>query len=132
MERRDKDSYPLSFDLAYSQITTYAPIPYLNFALIILQHIIFLAKFYDLVPTVQTQISPTFFQSFFSSVTPFVILTSLLVIFVILTLISYNLNLLTTLWVYLLLLLETLQMLYIEASLQCFTGSRWCQSDIKL
>lgn len=52
--------------------------------------------------------------------------------FLLLTLVSYYFQILATVWMYLLLLLEAAEIVYIEITIQCFTGSQWCNSDAKI
>jgi ABC-type phosphate transport system permease subunit len=56
----------------------------------------------------------------------------LLAAFFLLTLVSYNFQILATIWVYFLLLLEGAEIVYIQVTMQCFTGSQWCNSDTKM
>ena len=62
----------------------------------------------------------------------FVGLVAMVSIFGVLTLVSYYFGMLVSAWVYLLLLLEAVEMVYVELTVQCFVGGAWCGSDAKL
>jgi hypothetical protein len=79
-----------------------------------------------------TQMNPGELQGRIPYFSFFLILASLLGCFVLLSLVSYNFQVLNTCWVYMLLLLEAMQMIFVEVGLSCFTGNAWCNSDAKL
>lgn len=58
-------------------------------------------------------------------------LVVLLGIFIGLTVFSYQFEILNTLWVYLLIFLESIQIIFIETTLECFSGTKWCEGDVK-
>ena len=46
MERKEKDTSLLFFDLAYSQVTKYTSYSYINLTLTIIQYFMLLSQFY--------------------------------------------------------------------------------------
>jgi hypothetical protein len=50
---------------------------------------------------------------------------------IILSAISLCFNTLNNLWAYLILICESMGMLFVETTMECFEGSKWCENDIK-
>lgn len=58
MERKDKENFSFTFELAYTQVIKHTPYPYLNFILLVITYILTLAKFYDLVSSTLPRSTP--------------------------------------------------------------------------